>query len=90
MAGSFSITASSDAWRSQEDTGAFLELLSRLKAGAAASEEERAAADLFSWASELVVARAPGRMDVMGAPHRACLSRSSWRCAVAPHAPRRR
>ena len=90
MASAFGITASSDAWRSQEDTGAFLELLARLKAGNAGSEEERAAAELFSWGSELVVARAPGRMDVMGAPHRACLLRAWWRCAVAPHALRRR
>jgi hypothetical protein len=39
MAGEFSITASgSDAWRSLEDTSAFLELLARLKRGAPACD----------------------------------------------------
>ena len=75
MADAFGITASgSDAWRSLDDTTAFLELLARLKRGVPASDEERAAAELFSWDSELVVARAPGRLDVMGAPHQASSS----------------
>lgn len=49
-----------------DDTTAFLELLSRLRRGGATSEEEKVASALFDWAKELVVARAPGRLDVMG------------------------
>jgi L-arabinokinase len=58
--------SSSEASASLPDTAAFLALLARLRAGGAASEEERAAAALFAWDAEVVVSRAPGRMDVMG------------------------
>ena len=46
------------------DTVAFLALLSRLRKQETASAEETAAAALFDWTRELVVARAPGRLDV--------------------------
>ena len=54
----------------REDCRAFVALLSRL-AGAAGAEgaavgEEEVAAALFNWREELVVSRAPGRLDVMG------------------------
>lgn len=48
------------------DVQAFLALLSRLAAGGASCGEEREAAALFDWRAELVVSRAPGRLDVMG------------------------
>jgi L-arabinokinase len=48
------------------DTQAFLALLARLAAGGASDDEEAAAARLFDWRAELVVSRAPGRLDVMG------------------------
>lgn len=48
------------------DADAFLALLARLRAGGAADEEERAAAALFDWSRPITVARAPGRLDVMG------------------------
>ena len=65
-AAAFHVRATSDAHSSLPDTAAFLELLARLRSGGAASDEEREAAALFQWDQELVVARAPGRMDVMG------------------------
>lgn len=46
------------------DTQAFLSLLARLRAGGAANDEERDAASLFDFGREVVVARAPGRLDV--------------------------
>lgn len=46
------------------DTVAFLALLSRLRKQETASSEETAAAALFDWTREVVVARAPGRLDV--------------------------
>lgn len=56
--------------RGLRDTHAFLGLLSRLGAPADGATphlpELRAAASLFWWDQELVVTRAPGRLDVMG------------------------
>jgi hypothetical protein len=79
MAAQFEVEASCAESVQLADTAAFLELLARLRDGGAASEEERAAAALFRWDADIVVARAPGRMDVMGGaprllPPRMCLT----------------
>lgn len=49
-----------------DDTEKFVARLRRMR-DSASTDEERIAADLFSWADEITIARAPGRMDVMGA-----------------------
>jgi len=50
-----------------DDTGCFLELLSDIAEGKGCdSNELRAAQSLFLRGAEIVVARAPGRLDVMG------------------------
>lgn len=47
------------------DTEAFVARLAKLR-HSASTDEERIAASLFDWNADVTVARAPGRMDVMG------------------------
>lgn len=49
------------------DTGKFIDRLSQVRRSAS-TDEERVAASLFDWEKDVTIARAPGRMDVMGAP----------------------
>ncbi|GAB4816629.1 hypothetical protein N2152v2_003675 [Parachlorella kessleri] len=67
----FSVVEASCNVASFPDTLAFLSLLSHLDdppaaEGALELPERRAARGLFSWEEEVVVCRAPGRLDVMG------------------------
>lgn len=90
--GAFDVAAPVDSFAAPRDTDAFLSTLERLAAldsGSGASscmgeqsplDEEVAAGQLFDWSKDLVVTRAPGRLDVMGG---ACVALCSSRYNVA-------